>query len=91
MKGISAKNGCWYAPKNLLPNVRCRTNSVLFKQEIMEAGLAVGFTNAMISDQLHKIGKYRVTVHSPDVMPVKTCLTRACLKNGRHLYRCPEM
>lgn len=60
--------------KNLLPNVRYRTNSALFKQEILEAGLAVGFTNVMITDQLHKTGRYQVVAHSPDVMPVKTYL-----------------
>ena len=63
-----------FAYKNMVPNVRYRTNSALFKQEIMEAGLAVGFANAMIAGQLHDTGQYRVVPHSPDVVPVKTYL-----------------
>ena len=63
-----------FGHKNMVPNVRYRTNSALFKQEIMEAGLATGFSNEMIASQLHNTGRYHVVSHSPDVVPIKTYL-----------------
>lgn len=51
---------------NTPPNIRYQTNSNQFKSEILEAGLACGFTNGMLANQLTPTGEYRIAYHSPD-------------------------
>lgn len=59
---------------NFIPNVRYRTNSALFKQELMESGLAVGFSNSLLASQLHQTGKYIQAAHAPQTAPIKIFL-----------------
>ena len=47
-----------FAHSRIRPHIRYRTNSDLFKREILEAGLAVGFTNSMLLDQFNNTGSY---------------------------------
>lgn len=42
------------------PNIRYRTNSMMIKQEIMEAGLAVGSTNILLQPRMRDTGKYKI-------------------------------
>lgn len=48
---------------DIVPRIRYRTNSALFKEEILEAGLAFGFTNSMISSQFRNTGNYAEIPH----------------------------
>lgn len=52
-----------------VPHIRYRTNSSLMKQEILEAGMAVGASNSMLTQRFQDTGKYRVLLHSdPDAI-----------------------
>lgn len=59
---------------NLIPNIRYYTNSSFFKQELMESGLAAGFTNSIIANQLHDTGNYLRGAHLMRTSPVRIYL-----------------
>ena len=41
-----------------IPNIRYLTNSRTYKEEILEEGLGVGFSNHLLTDNFRKTGKY---------------------------------
>lgn len=47
-----------------IPNIRYRTNSSLIKQEILEAGLAFGSSNNMLTRHFLNTGNYHILPHS---------------------------
>lgn len=49
----------------IVPNIRYRTNSSMIKQEILEAGLATGFSNHLLTDLFHPTGNYRICSYPP--------------------------
>ncbi len=50
----------------LVPNIRYRTNSSLIKQEILESGLATGFSNELLTNLFQNTGKYLITSYPPE-------------------------
>lgn len=62
-----------FARVGIAPDIRYRTNSSLIKQELLEAGLACGFSNEILGALYRKTGKYRVHHYSrgsyrPDII-----------------------
>ena len=47
-----------------IPNIRYRTNNSLIKQEILEAGLAYGSSNNMLTRHFSNTGNYHILPHS---------------------------
>ncbi len=50
----------------LVPNIRYRTNNSMFKQEILEAGLATGFSNALLTENFKPTNRYKLCNYPPD-------------------------
>lgn len=59
----------------IVPDIRYSTNSSLFKQELLEAGLASGFSNAMVSDQFRPTEHYFTVPHAPEELHQKVFIT----------------
>ena len=46
--------------KGKIPNIRYLTNSRSYKEELLEEGLGIGFTNRLLTNEFRKTGKYDV-------------------------------
>lgn len=64
-----------FSRADLAPNIRYRTNSLMFKQQILEAGLATGFSNALLTQIFRKTEHYKLSDYPPSSMHVSVILS----------------
>lgn len=53
-----------FARAGISPNIRYHTNNLMFKQQIIEAGLATGFSNVLLTQIFRPTGHYKL-LHYP--------------------------